>query len=205
MNQKHILKISRLEALFDGVFAIAMTILILDLHLPLGEDPAKLLATLTNDILRKLFIYAGSFIILGTLWVAMTFQHGFLEKVNRRYFWANIIYLMIVCVVPFSASFFASYHNSPISISFFAVNLLCASLMQFVVLQSSHSHQLFCEEYNPRIRKAVYKRIFVAPIFYLASLVVAHWSTIIAFMLLVIPPLSYLIPGTIDKYAREEG
>src|SRR5690242_19219537 len=92
MNQRRILKVSRLENLTDGIFAIAMTILVLNITLPLDTTTAKLALVLQTTILEKIFIYAGSFIILGTQWIAMTFQHGFVERLNRPYLWANFLY-----------------------------------------------------------------------------------------------------------------
>src|SRR5579864_9283262 len=96
MNQTHLLKISRIEGLTDGVFAIAMTILVLDLRLPPNLQINNLFHVLQNQILFKLYIYIASFILLGTLWVAMNFQFGLLDRLNREYLWANIFYLMVV-------------------------------------------------------------------------------------------------------------
>jgi uncharacterized membrane protein len=196
----HLLKISRLEGLTDGIFAIAMTILVLDLRLPESAGTGDLLDILKNDVLLKLFIYAGSFVILGTLWVAMNFQLGLLERLNRQYLWTNVFYLMVICVVPFSASLIGSYPNSPTSISFYAINLLCASLGQLLTAQCSHTYNLNKEIYTPAIRHAVIRRIFVAPIFYIGSLVVAHWNTTAAAIMLVAPTVLYMIPGSVDRY-----
>ena len=202
MGQVHILKVSRLEGLTDGVFAIAMTILVLDLRLPSGLSAVPLLNLLENLVLIKFFIYIGSFIILGTLWVAMGFQLGLLERVNRPYLWANVFYLMAVCIVPFSASLVAAFPESPISISFFAFNLLCTSLGQFITSQSAHKHNLNRELYTPAIRQAILRRIAVAPLFYCTAIAVSYWNTKVAFLLLVIPPILYLFPGRVDSYDK---
>lgn len=87
----------------DGVFAIAMTILVLDLHVQNGTPLSEIRTLLTGYILYKIAIYIGSFIIMGTLWIAMNFELGVIERINRPYLWANIIYLMAICLVPFSA------------------------------------------------------------------------------------------------------
>jgi uncharacterized membrane protein len=200
MASTHLLKVSRLEGLTDGVFAIAMTILVLDLHLPQNLGTENLLSILQHDVLLKLFIYVGSFIILGTLWVAMNFQLGLLERLNRQYLWTNVFYLMVICVVPFSASLIGAYPNSPTSISFYAINLLCASLGQFLTAQCAHIYNLNKDVYTSVIRRAVIQRIFVAPTFYIGSLILAHWNTTAAAILLVAPTALYMVPGAVDHY-----
>lgn len=200
MKQGRLLKISRLEGLTDGVFAIAMTILALDLRTPMQLSNTIIGQYLLSTIPIKLVIYVSSFVILGTLWIAMNFQTGLLERLNRPYLWCNVLYLMIICIVPFSASLVASNPHSPVSISFYAVNLLCSSFTQFMIIQCAHKYKLNSELYSEHIRQAAVKRIFVAPIFYLASLVLCHWHPAIAFALLVIPIVVYLFPGRIDKF-----
>lgn len=198
--QHHLLKISRLEGLTDGVFAIAMTILALDLRLPRGLDSTHLLITLQSDVAFKLYIYIVSFIILGTLWVAMSFQIGLLERVNRPYLWTHVFYLMAVCIVPFSASLVAAYPQNPASISFYAYNLIAASLCQFLICECARSFNLNNSFYTQAIRRAIVRRIFVAPAFYVVALVLVHWDTKLAFVLLLAPTVLYMIPGRVDQY-----
>lgn len=196
----HILKVSRLEGLTDGIFAIAMTILALDMHLPASLVDMPHVYTLMPGIYFKLFIYGGSFIILGTLWIAMNFQLGILDHVNRPYLWCNVFYLMIICVVPFSSSFVAAYPNSPISLTFYAVNLLFTSIAQLLTCECARLYQLNGTRYSPAIRSAIIRRIFLAPPFYILSLLLAPFDTSLAFIALITPPLIYMIPGYVDKF-----
>ncbi len=202
MSGTHILKVSRMEALTDGVFAIAMTILAFDLHLPHELLENSLWDTLLHIELLKFFIYIGSFIVLGTLWIAMTFQLGLLERVNRPYLWANVFYLMIVCVVPFSAYVVANFPHDPLSIVIFAINLIITSIGQCITAESAHKHQLNKDIYTPAMRDAILRRIAVGPLFYIASCLLAYWNTKLAFIVLVIPPIIYLFPGRIDRFDK---
>lgn len=207
MRNERLLKVSRLAGLTDGVFAIAMTILVFDLRLPHGTTVANLSTVLTANILHNVFVYAGSFIILGTQWIGINFQHGFLDRINRPYLWMNVFYLMSAGIMPFSASLVSSYPTSPISISFFALNLICASILQLIAWQSGCYYKLYNANYTPVARKAVIYRIGILPLFYIASLIMAHWNTTFAFILLIIPPLVLMIPGKVDRYIKkiEEG
>ena len=130
----HLLKISRLEGLTDGIFAIAMTIIVLNLHVPQHLPDQEISPLLRDEIFDNLFIYIGTFIILGTHWIAMNFQWGLLDRLNRIYLWINMFYLMSICIIPFSANLLGAYRDNVDSIRFYAINLLCTSLGQFLIL-----------------------------------------------------------------------
>ncbi len=200
MPVTHLLKVSRLEGLTDGVFSIAMTIMVLNLHVPEQLKTPDVSIQLQSNIYTNLYMYAGSFIILGTHWIAMNFQWGLLEKLNRIYLWANMFYLMAVCVIPFSSNLLVAYPHSIYSINFYAINLLCTSLGQIITLQCAQYYRLNKNTYRREIYLAALLRILVAPVFYVSSLIMAHWDTTIAFILLVLPTAIYLIPGRIDHY-----
>ena len=135
----------------------------------------------------------------------MNFQIGILDHINRPYLWCNMLYLMTVCVVPFSASFVAAFPNSRISLAYYAANLLCANFGQLLICECAHIYKLNGERYSPAFRRAVIQRIFVAPPFYILSFFLAPFNTTLAFIVLIIPPLLYLIPGYVDKLdARSE-
>lgn len=200
MPAAHLLKVSRLEGLTDGIFAIAMTIIVLNLHVPQNLSNDMISPLIQEEIYSNLFIYIGTFIILGTHWIAMNFQWGLLERLNRIYLWTNMFYLMTICVIPFSANLLGAYRYNIHSINFYAANLLCASLGQFLILQCAHFFKLFKDIYTPSIYRAAMLRILVAPLFYVSALILAHWSIRGAFMMLVAPTLIYMIPGRIDRY-----
>lgn len=200
MRLVHLLKVSRLEGLTDGIFSIAMTILILDLRIPLSMVSREITHLWEEDILYKLLIYAGSFIILGTHWVAMNFQWGLLKRLNRPYLWMNIFYLMIICIIPFSANLAGSFPSSIISIWFYAINLLLSSIFQVIIFSSSQYFKLNTDVCTPDIAKAIVRRVAVGPVFYLAALIMANWNTLMAFILLIAPTAIYIFPGMIDRY-----
>lgn len=198
----HVLKVTRLEALTDGVFAIAMTILVLDLRLPHGISNVSLLHELIPSIFLKLFVFIMSFVILGTLWIAMNFQLGFIESINRYYFWTHILYLMIISVVPFSATLVTAYPDTTSSVAFFSVNLLCASACQYLICICASHYDLNKETYTKEAKQAIIRRIYIAPIFYGSALILSFFQPSFAFVILVVPTLLYLFPSKIDTFDR---
>lgn len=204
-NPPWILKVSRLESLTDGIFAIAMTILVLNVGVSSTITAPTIAAHLQNEVAHKLFIYAGSFIILGTYWVGMNFQLGFLERVNRLYLWANIFFLMFVCVLPFSASLLGNFRHAPLSICFYAFNIMVMSLIQLFLWWYARLFKLNAETVSHAdiVSRSIYRRICVAPFFYIAALLLTYWNTDVAFIALVAPPLIHIFPGAVDRYAKK--
>jgi uncharacterized membrane protein len=200
MESIHLLKVSRLESLTDGIFAIAMTIIVLNLHVPSHLPDQEISPLIQEEVYSSLFVYIGSFIILGTHWIAMNFQWGLLERLNRTYLWINMFYLMTICVIPFSANLLGAYRYNVGSIYFYAINLLCASLGQFLTLYFSSYFKLNKDKLPHVIYRAAVLRILVAPVFYISSLILSHWTTKGCFLLLVAPTIIYMIPGRIDRY-----
>ncbi len=104
-------KTSRIEALSDGLFAIVMTLLVLELTIP--EIPKLLAAEQLHlkllELLPKFAAYVLSFLLLGTLWAYhhILFQH--IRRVDGRVVWINILYLMFVAVMPFSTAILGEY------------------------------------------------------------------------------------------------
>jgi uncharacterized membrane protein len=120
----------RLEALSDGIFAIAMTLLVLNLTLPDGDKISPL--QLQNLIIGqgyKFFNYAISFMLLAIYWMAHHQQFHHIKKVDGRLIWINIFILMFVALVPFSTDVVGDYAGMTLSDVIFAGNLLALSLL----------------------------------------------------------------------------
>lgn len=105
---------ARLETLADGIFAIAMTLLVLSIEAP---SPGTITSSLDFqnyiDLIPQMSVYALSFILLGS-WLN---HHIFflIKKTNTRLVWINILWLMLVVLVPFSTSLIGSYSQYPLS------------------------------------------------------------------------------------------
>ena len=104
----------RLEALSDGVFAVVLTLLVLDLkldHLPRHASDAEVWAAL-REIARPLFGYAFSFIIVAIFWVLQDRKFAFLTHTNIRHAAWTFAFLFGVTLMPFSVSIYLRAMNS---------------------------------------------------------------------------------------------
>src|SRR4051812_40441782 len=101
----------RIEALVDGVFAVAMTILVLELHVPeLGPKAtdADLLSAL-GELAPKILSYASGFVILGTLWIGHHFQFHYIRRSSRALLWINLSFLLVSASLPFAVALLGTY------------------------------------------------------------------------------------------------
>ena len=121
---------NRIEALTDGVFAVAMTLLVLDIKVPelqqplaTAELPLKLVA-----LWPKFLSYTISFVILGVYWVGHHVQLSFIRRADRPLLWINILFLLWVALVPFSTALLSEYSNTRLAIAIYGANLIAIGL-----------------------------------------------------------------------------
>jgi uncharacterized membrane protein len=102
---------TRLEALSDGVFAVAITLLVLDLRVPQGA-PAGGLGRALNDRWPNYAGYLVSFFIIGIIWVNHHGMLGHVRRVDRTLLFLNLLLLLFVAVIPFPTALLAEYVRS---------------------------------------------------------------------------------------------
>ena len=116
----------RIETLVDGIFAIAMTLLVLNLNIPqlVYPVPDATMQTILIGLGPKLFTYALSFVLLAIFWRVNHSQFYHIKRVNTSLLWITIIWLLFVALVPFSTSLTGEYGYLTSAQVFFGLNLL---------------------------------------------------------------------------------
>jgi uncharacterized membrane protein len=115
----------RIETLVDGIFAIAMTLLVLSLDVPQLISPVAD-ATLQSVLIGlepKLFSYALSFVLLAIFWRVNHGQFYHIKRLNNTLLWITVIWLLFVALVPFSTSLTGEYGSLTSANAFFALNM----------------------------------------------------------------------------------
>lgn len=115
----------RIETLVDGVFAIALTLLVLSIDVPnfTGHVTNALLLQYLNVLSQQLFIYAFSFLLLASFWRANHNQFFYIRQSDSNLIWINLVWLMFVALVPFSTNFVSEYGSHMIPMLFFNINM----------------------------------------------------------------------------------
>ncbi len=116
----------RIEALADGVFAIAMTLLALDLKHDFPKG-VSFLSYLT-DVGHRLFYYIITFIILGMYWTGHHAEFHYIKRTDRLHLWLNIFILMFIAVMPFSTSLLGSNVDEGLAVFIYSCNITLISI-----------------------------------------------------------------------------
>jgi uncharacterized membrane protein len=123
---------ARLEAFSDGVFAIVITLLILDIKIP-DVQPAALPAALV-DILPQLLTYILSFFIVGLYWHLHHQVASQIKWIDEAFIWLNLVWLLFVSVLPFPTALLGRYPLQPIPLTIYGINLILVNVTGFVIL-----------------------------------------------------------------------
>lgn len=169
------LKTNRIEALSDGIFAIAMTILILSFETVLQQPSAyanenhfiKALTALWPDFIH----YVQSFIILGAFWYQHHRQFHYIKSVDVTLLFINIIGLMFIGLIPFTTVIVSDYGIFSSAAVVFEINLFLAGMVFFLHwLYATHKHRLVEKDLDISIVRYYRKRNLVIPVISLVAL-----------------------------------
>jgi uncharacterized membrane protein len=141
---------NRIEALTDGVYAIALTLLVLGVEVPRTMEESVPADQLLISLIPDFFQYILAFIVLAVLWTIHHEQFHHLRFIDRTLLWLNILTLMFITMVPFSSSFADTYFNEKVASIFFSANLLIIGLL--ILVQWEHAtkdHRLISPNLNP--------------------------------------------------------
>jgi len=190
----------RIEALVDGVFAIAMVLLVLQVplpDLPKAPTPEALIAALPA-VFPAVGGFALSFLILGTLWMGHHGQFRHIRRVDRALLWLNILLLLCVAFVPFVTVFLARYPLQPAALVVYGGTLLLAGVLLFVHWDHAVNRGLVTEEVTPEVAEFVRERISMGLAAYLLATIAGVFLPKVGLVIFACIPVLYILPSRID-------
>lgn len=191
----------RLQYFSDAVFAIAMTLLVLDIEIP-DVDEARLGDAL-RDAQPQIFAFVLSFAVIAGTWVAHHRRFEIVRTADTRLVQLNLLLLLVVTFLPFPTAVLSEYGSETPAVVLYAGTVAALGLIQ--LLTWSHVRQAGL--LTPEVDDATYRfglwEHTVNPVVFLASIVVALLGFPLAAMLtwLAIPPASWLVRRTADRGA----
>jgi uncharacterized membrane protein len=187
--------VERLAALSDGVFAVAMTLLVLDLRAPAAaalQSEHELWKALVS-LLPRLLMYLMSFLTLGIFWVGQQTQLNHLERSSRSLTWIHLAFLFVVTITPFSTSLLAEHTESRVALLVYWFNIFLLGAAQYWSWVCALGSGLVKNTIPAYVPTALKRRIVVGQSLYafgaLLCVVNPYWS--IGFIVLV--QLNYVI------------
>lgn len=166
------LAVERVVFLSDAVFAIAMTLLVLELRLPALPGPVDTgaLRDALVALAPRFGAYALSFAILGAYWVAHWRRYRHIARADGRLAWLNLLFLGLVAIIPFPTAVIGEHGDLPIAVVLYAASLSLAGLAATVAWTYAVRAGLTGAEVPSGIRESGTLRGLVVPVVLLGSL-----------------------------------
>jgi uncharacterized membrane protein len=187
--------LERLSALSDGLFAIAMTLLMFDLRAPVasaihGEQDLWLALT----VLAPRFVMClMSFMTLGIFWVGQQTQLNHFIRADRHLAWIHIAFLFAISTMPFSTSLLAGFITYRLALLVYWLNILLPGLMLYASWRYARHAGLVKADAPADLDKAVEDRIVIAQALYAFGVLLCVISTYLSIAWIVVVQLNYVV------------
>ncbi len=173
---------SRTLAFTDGLFAIAMTLLVVDLAVPVLHDTDSVheLADALGDDTATFISFFISFAVIGRYWLA---HHTFisqLARMDRGLIALNLVYLAFIAFLPFPTALLGKYFENPLSIAVYAVNVAAVSGMEVVLFSRAQARGLLQKKLPQDVYRYGVSMSLSPVLFFLLSIPIAFVSTTLA-------------------------
>jgi uncharacterized membrane protein len=190
---------SRLEAFSDGVLAIIITIMVLEMKVPTGNDLSAL-----QPILPVFFSYLLSFVYIGIYWNNHHHMLHTLHRVTGGMLWANLHLLFWLSLFPFVTGWVGHNHFASAPMALYGVVLLLAAIAYFILQQTIIASQ----GSESLLRRAVGRDIKgkISPILYAVAIPLAYYRGWLSGAIYVLVALIWLVPDRrIERVLGEAG
>jgi uncharacterized membrane protein len=196
---------ARVTALTDGVFAIILTLLVLEIHVP--ELPSeKGLRQALEEIRPSFVAFAISFIVVAISWIGHRELFAHVRRTDRPLVWLNLLYMFPLCLLPFGASLIARFDTATVALQLYGFMLLAIALTRVWMFWygTGHPHLLY-DSIEQRAR--VLGVVFVAApaAVYLVAILIADSSPAISLWIYALVPVVYLIGAFLGRRSLPPG
>jgi len=196
--------VERLAALSDGLFAIAMTLLIIELHAPAAAaihsegDLWRALGTLAP----QLVMYLVGFLTLGIFWVGQQTQLNFFTRTNRDLTWIHIAFLAAAALMPFSTAVVAAFMAYRVALLVYWLYLVLLGVCLYASWAYAERAGLLKDAVAADMSRATRRRIVVFQLLYAAGFLLAFISTYLAIAVIFLLQLDAAIAPRLGRFWR---
>jgi uncharacterized membrane protein len=187
--------VERLAALSDGIFAVSMTLLVLDLRVPASEaihserDLWHALVLLSP----RLVIFLMSVMTNGIFWVGQQTQLNHFARADRNLAWIHIAFLCAVSLTPFTTSLLAEYIHYRIALLIYWMNIVLLGAALYWSWSYATRYKLIIDDAPENIHPAVVRRIVIAQSLYAAGAALCFFNTYYSIAAIVLVQINYAI------------
>jgi uncharacterized membrane protein len=188
------LEFDRVSFFSDAVFAIAMTLLVVELHVPEGADsPEALRAAIRDEGWAILGFFIG-FWILGRYWIAHHRFFAGLRSIDGGMISTNLVYLAFVAFTPFPIGLISRYEEHPTVFAIFALTMATVSSLEIVLMRMAIRRGHMQRSLSAAAERYAYLGAGTPVVVMLASIPLAYLSTTLALLSwLILSPIGHLL------------
>jgi uncharacterized membrane protein len=158
-------EVARIAAFSDGVFAIAITLLALQLDIPSGSSVD--VWTALGDLGSGFLSFAISFVVIGAYWVAHHRLFSLIERYDRRLLWLNLLSLFFIVLMPFTTSLVGEHGDQNASVIVYALSVAGAGFANAgMAIYALGGHRLCADDVDDdRIKYYIWRALVIALVF----------------------------------------
>jgi len=197
---------TRLEAFSDGMFAIILTILVLELHVPeLENNSFAAFSAGMLELAPKFFAFLFSFFIIAIFWVNHHAIIHHIQQVDTKLLWLNIGLLFFSSLFPFITAFIGDYLTNPFVVALYPLNMALSSVMinalwKHAFVDNTH---LAPNNFTDEEKRQRLNRDRMALVLNLASAALAFVWVPITLTIMMVMPFAFVVPEFLAK--KKEG
>ena len=209
-------QLERMILFSDAVFAIAITLLVIEIKIPdehIDVSDNSLLRSL-GHLIPKFIGFFISFMLIGIYWTVHHRMFGFVTSYNRKLLLLNLIFLFFVALMPFSTGFYSEYagpdlvrHQLKVPLTFYVLNFCCVGFINFLMWRyiTNPKNKVAEPQIDPLTAKLARLRAFIVPFIFLIMIPVAYLSDVrIAVLIpLLIPVVIFTLQKRIKKKFKQ--
>jgi uncharacterized membrane protein len=196
--------VERLAALSDGVFAVALTLLVLDIHPPAAEAIRGEL-DLWHAVVAlspRLLMYVMSFLTLGIFWLGQQAQLNHLDRSNRSLTWVHLVFLFSVSITPFSTALLAEFPAYRTALLLYWANILALGATLYLSWVCATAQGLVKADITPGVSSAIKRRVVIAQALYAFGAALCVFDTYLSIVVIVVVQLNYAIAPRIGRKSK---
>lgn len=193
---------SRVLALSDGVFAIIMTLLVLDIRVPQPADAGSLASAL-RGLRPSLTAFVISFILAGMYWVGHRDLFALIRRADRGLVWLNIVYLLPLCLLPFGAGLLGRYDREPVALRIYGLILVTIAVMRAAIwLYATGRPDLLWRRLDHRQWRAGLALTVTPGLIFLLAVLIAATAPGVSLLIYGIMPVLYFLSITVLRGSK---
>jgi TMEM175 potassium channel family protein len=194
----------RIAALSDGVFAIAMTLIVLEIHVP-DAGPIHSEQDLWSAFLGlgpRLVTYLLSFLTLGIFWNGQQTQLNLFGTADRDLTWLQLAFLAAVALMPFSTSLLAEFITYRLALLAYWANIFLLGVLLYLNWIYASRKGLVTNEVTPAISAVIKRRIYVGQSLYAFGALLCIVNPLLSIVFIVLVQLNFAIAPKIPILSR---